>query len=1011
MSRIFISHSSKDKTIAGKIGDILEENGQQCWIAPRNIGYGKEWAGRIAIALKNDTKLFFILLSENSNKSPHVLREVNLADTYGVAMLGAYLQEFSLGDSMEYYLSIIQLSKFVDDNEEEDELARKIAEFIIENEEEVLREADERRRIQTEAFLVQLEDYVSRGIEDDIAKILDSSKIAVLYGEGGMGKTCLAVNYYMRDKGRYGSAVFVNAETPQDLFKSLGMIENGELKNMKALVLTAFEKTIERLLKDREGKLLLIIDNYSYDRGRVRLMEFENLLSEVVTELNKQERVHIIVTTRLTETTFGKAEALRVGDFSESLALEYFRTNKEEDFVVDEKAAVELIHKYGVLRQNNSEDQMEYTIPAIVCVSIKNSAKLKKGYENVTKIVGNKRTLGDLMRVQLEILSKDQVNQGELFAEILQIVSFLNGTKIHRDFLFGIVSALKKMRGQDLSREQFDSCLDFYNSKISLLNSLNEGAAEVFTIHRNFQKELNRQIAAENRREIKEALMQAFMKKAHPYSYYGTHTLADAGGVMQHVLAFFEAVKEEDNGETYYELLLAAAWYYGYIARDREIYQKLFDTLADGDQIPVCIKVMAKADRVLISMASETNDLSPEYIDEWIEDSEFDLDDIGTEEERYRAKIRFLTARAHYESFYATKEEAFSTVESALELCQKFRSFLAETRPLRKESYVYVIEAMAVLLCRQAALLRMKTGEYRESVEKCRSAREWLADRRYIKCLRDLNLNNGNSYLNAFSLNLEGVSLMETNASLQELYESEHLNQSALDEYLMIHYRPGIANQQLNFTNIYRAQALKIIDGINAFVNPEKKTLSAMEWQKLYESERVVPELTDREGKTKSVKEWAEIYHQCILLAKEYRELARRTKESYKAPLTVAYYSYIFTLAVCETHYNGYDDSEKAEILKNANYNKSIQDGIEFEDGLETAMNLPGLDAGQRSILMRYRGILYKKLAGFSTDTGERDGYYNNALECFEEAIRIAKSVNNSKAEKLAKREIEKLKF
>lgn len=111
----------------------------------------------------------------------------------------------------------------------------------------------------------------------------------------------------------------------------------------------------------------------------------------------------------------------------------------------------------------------------------------------------------------------------------------------------------------------------------------------------------------------------------------------------------------------------------------------------------------------------------------------------------------------------------------------------------------------------------MKTGEYEDSVKKCREAREWLADRRYVKCLRDLNLNNGNSYLNAFSLNLEGVSLMETNATLQELYQSECLNQLALDEYLMINYRPGIANQQLNFTNIYRVQALKIIDGINAF--------------------------------------------------------------------------------------------------------------------------------------------------------------------------------------------------
>ena len=379
------------------------------------------------------------MLSENSNKSPQVRREAGIAVSCDLAMIGAFLQNFSLDASLKYCLATIQLSKFVDDSEDEDGLAQKIAEYIIESEEKALLEAEERKRIQAETFLSQTADYVSRGLEADITKILDSSKIAVLYGAGGMGKTCLAVNYYMQDKGHYGSVLFVNAETPQDLFRSLGMIENGDLKNMKALVFTVFEKTIDRLLEDRE-----------------------------------------------------------------------------------------LIHKYGVQKQDASGKQMEYTIPAIVCVSIKNSAILKKGYQNVTSLVGNRRTLGDLVRVQMESLRKDRENQGLLFAEILQIVSFLNGTKIHRDFLFEAVSALKKVQGQDVSKEQFDSCLDFYNSKISLLNSVNEGAAKIFTIHRNFQKEINDQI--EGRREIKEALMQVFMKKVHPHSYYGTHTLADTGG-------------------------------------------------------------------------------------------------------------------------------------------------------------------------------------------------------------------------------------------------------------------------------------------------------------------------------------------------------------------------------------------------------------------------------------------------------------------------------------------------
>lgn len=138
---------------------------------------------------------------------------------------------------------------------------------------------------------------------------------------------------------------------------------------------------------------------------------------------------------------------------------------------------------------------------------------------------------------------------------------------------------------------------------------------------------------------------------------------------MQHVLAFFEATKEENNSEGYYELLLAAAWYYGYIARDMETYQKLFHVLTAGDQIPASVKVMANADRMLIRIAAETDDLASLDIGIWIEDNEFDLDDIESEEEQFKARIRFLIARAYYESLYATKEDAFSTVTKAQAVC------------------------------------------------------------------------------------------------------------------------------------------------------------------------------------------------------------------------------------------------------------------------------------------------------------------------------------------------------
>ena len=41
---IFISHSSKDADVALKICNILEKNGKNCFIAPRDIRMGKEYA-------------------------------------------------------------------------------------------------------------------------------------------------------------------------------------------------------------------------------------------------------------------------------------------------------------------------------------------------------------------------------------------------------------------------------------------------------------------------------------------------------------------------------------------------------------------------------------------------------------------------------------------------------------------------------------------------------------------------------------------------------------------------------------------------------------------------------------------------------------------------------------------------------------------------------------------------------------------------------------------------------
>jgi len=72
---VFISHASKDKPIADAICEELESSGLKCWIAPRNISKGEDWAKAIRDAIES-CPLLLLLFSENANAAPHIEREI-----------------------------------------------------------------------------------------------------------------------------------------------------------------------------------------------------------------------------------------------------------------------------------------------------------------------------------------------------------------------------------------------------------------------------------------------------------------------------------------------------------------------------------------------------------------------------------------------------------------------------------------------------------------------------------------------------------------------------------------------------------------------------------------------------------------------------------------------------------------------------------------------------------------------------------------------------------------------
>lgn len=102
---IFISYSSKDKTVADATCAILEARGIRCWIAPRDVLPGKEWGDALIDAI-DESRALVLIFSANANNSAQIKREVNHAVEKGVAIVPLRIEDVKPSDAMEYYLDV-----------------------------------------------------------------------------------------------------------------------------------------------------------------------------------------------------------------------------------------------------------------------------------------------------------------------------------------------------------------------------------------------------------------------------------------------------------------------------------------------------------------------------------------------------------------------------------------------------------------------------------------------------------------------------------------------------------------------------------------------------------------------------------------------------------------------------------------------------------------------------------------------------------------------------------------
>jgi len=100
---VFISHSSKDKVIADAVCAAFEAAQIRCWITPRDIRSGENWAQAISKAIKS-SRILVLIFSKSSNQSEEVARELALAVNSKTIVIPFKIDDIFPNGIMEYYL-------------------------------------------------------------------------------------------------------------------------------------------------------------------------------------------------------------------------------------------------------------------------------------------------------------------------------------------------------------------------------------------------------------------------------------------------------------------------------------------------------------------------------------------------------------------------------------------------------------------------------------------------------------------------------------------------------------------------------------------------------------------------------------------------------------------------------------------------------------------------------------------------------------------------------------------
>jgi hypothetical protein len=101
---VFISYASADGPLAQKVCSALEAAGFGCWIAPRDVVPGTQYADGIVWAI-DESRILVLVVSKDALASAHVGRELERAASKRHPVIALRVDPAPLTRAFEYFLN------------------------------------------------------------------------------------------------------------------------------------------------------------------------------------------------------------------------------------------------------------------------------------------------------------------------------------------------------------------------------------------------------------------------------------------------------------------------------------------------------------------------------------------------------------------------------------------------------------------------------------------------------------------------------------------------------------------------------------------------------------------------------------------------------------------------------------------------------------------------------------------------------------------------------------------